>query len=115
MKGKAMSKHEFRVRYIFSPNMRTVRLCCALFMVSGSALVASATIPGAETATDAAKAVGGLTAQELLALVTLAALALAVFCLKAVFKQGESATRALTEIADKMRDMKCVRELGKNA
>lgn len=105
-----MSKHEFKTRYIFGASQREATLAVSLAFLCGSSLAVIAAVPGVDEARKTAEIVGGLNAQELLAAVCLGALALAGYCVKALMKQGRDATKALTEIADKMKSMKCVKE-----
>jgi hypothetical protein len=111
-----MSMHEFRMRYIFGATWREMKLAvlCAIF--SGVALVLLANMPGADQAQAAAKVVGGLNSQELLALVTLASLALSAWIIriwvaqtKEAAQQHGEATAALTRIADRMDSMECIK------
>jgi hypothetical protein len=105
-----MSKHDFRIRYIFAVSPRQIILSVSLATVSGCAAAAFATVPGISEAAETAKVVGGMTAQELLALVAVAALGLTFYCIRTMVQQNKDATVALTQIADRMRLMKCVHE-----
>lgn len=115
-----MSKHEFRMRYIFGATPREMKLATACAITSGIALALVAGVPGADEAQAAAKVVGGLNAQELLALVTLASLALAAWIIriwvaqtKEAAQQHGEATAALTRIADRMDTMECIKNAQK--
>ena len=103
-----MSKHDFRVRYIFDVTPRQLTLALALAVVAGCGAAAMAAVPGVVEAAEAAKVVGGLTAQELLALIAVASLALTYYCIRTMVQQHTRATIALTQIADQMRTMRCI-------
>lgn len=106
-----MSKHEFRVKYLMRGSYQELKLALALTTLSGAGFAACAAIPGADEAASAAKLVGGMTAQELLALVCVLSMGLTWYCVKTMVKQNAAAATALVEIAAKMRNMKCIREL----
>jgi hypothetical protein len=80
-----------------------------LAFVSGSASTVLA-LPGTSEALETATAVGGMSAQALLALVTLGSLALTFYCVKTMFGKMTDISVSLSQIADSMSDMKCVQE-----
>jgi len=103
-----MSKHEFRVQYIFGASTRETKLAMCLAMLSGSCLAAvGADLPGIPSV-ETAKVLAGLTIPELLAIITLASLSLAGYCMRSMLSQGREATRALTQIASRMEGMQCL-------
>lgn len=112
-----MSKHDFIYKYIFGATARETKLAVALGVISASCLVANAVDPAGMVSVENAKILGSLNAQELLAAVTLASIALSAYCMKTMvsnqLKQNAEATRALTQIAERMAYMKCVREHNK--
>lgn len=108
-----MSKREFRVRYVFGASTRETQLAMCLAMLSGTCLAAvGAEIPGIPNV-ETAKVLAGLTVPELLALITLASLGLAGYCMRSMLAQGREATRALTKIASHMEGMKCLGQIQK--
>ena len=102
-----MSKAQFR-RYIFGATTTELSLFMALALVSGGSLAALAI--GTENVKDAATLVGGLTAQELLALVAIISIGFAWYCVRQMVGQNARATVELTKIADRMATMRCVRD-----
>ena len=103
-----MSKHDFRVRYIFDVTSRQLALAIAMAVVAGCGSAAMAAVPVVAEATEAAKVVGGMTAQELLALIAVASLTLTYYCIRTMVQQHTKATIALTQIAEQMRTMRCI-------
>lgn len=102
-----MSMREFRVNYIFGASMREMKIALLLAVVSGSCLSAIGADPSL-VSVDNAKLIAGLTVPELLALTTLASLGLATYCIHTMVSQNATATKALTQIAERMEHMQCV-------
>ena len=103
-----MSMFEFRKKYIFGSTPTELSLFMSLAMVAGLTLAASAV--GTENVKEAATLVGGLTAQELLALVAIISIGFAWYCVRQMVGQNAKATVELTKIADRMATMRCVRD-----
>jgi hypothetical protein len=106
-----MSAKEFTNRFVFSATPRSLRLALALFVLSGSSLVALAVSP--DDVIKATNTVAGMDAMQLLAAITLASLALCGIMLWVGYKMAMKATVSLTQIADRLNTMKCIAKKGK--
>lgn len=121
-----MSTAEFKTRYLFSASKNEATLAMVLAFVAGTTAATIGAIPGATETIEATKIISGMSSAELLTLITVGALLLAGYCVHTMCtqaakaaqvvaeqatksaEQNERAVIALTQIADKMKTMRCL-------